>query len=112
MGIYADGGEEKLDEETLRSVAQSSGGSYFFAGDRQQLAGIYDQLDQIETREVSVVSHQPRSDLFYWPLLLALLVSIVHRGLPVAVQSRSSASVKSPSTVHVDPVSGKLEVVP
>ena len=42
-------GEEKLDADTLRAVAQTSGGSYFFAADRQQLAGIYDELDQIET---------------------------------------------------------------
>ncbi len=47
-------GEEKLDEETLREVARTGGGSYFFAADREQLAGIYDELDRIETRDVKV----------------------------------------------------------
>ncbi len=104
-------GEEKLDEETLRAVAKSSGGSYFFAGDRQQLAGIYDQLDKIETREVTVVSHQPRSDLFYWPLLLALLVSMLSKGLFCLIPSGVPAPVRSPNIVRVDPATGKLEVV-
>ena len=104
-------GEEKLDEETLRSVAQSSGGSYFFAGDREQLAGIYDQLDQIETREVSILSYQPRSDLFFWPLLLALLISFCHRGFPILMQSRRENKLQPPSSVRVDPITGKLEIV-
>ena len=61
----------------LVAVAQGTGGSYFFAGDREQLAGIYTELDQIETREVKVVSHRPRTDLFFWPLAAAVVASMV-----------------------------------
>ena len=103
-------GEEKLDEDALRAVAESSGGSYFFAADRQQLATIYDELDQIETREVNVISHRPCSDVFFWPLLAALLVSFSGKGLESLAQSRSDVSAMPAKRVRVDPVTGELEV--
>jgi len=103
-------GEEKLDAETLRIVAQNSGGAYFFAANRQQLAGIYDKLDRIETREVKVISHRPRRDLFYWPLLLALVFSLTGKAFTVLRQSAATTQVHAPGTVRVDPFSGKLEV--
>lgn len=102
-------GEEKLDVEALRAVAQSSGGSYFFAGDRQQLAGIYAELDKIETRQVKVISHRPRNDLFYWPLLAALVLSLTEKAVGNLRQVLATVA-HSPVSVRVDPLSGKLEV--
>lgn len=109
-------GEEKLDEATLRNVAQSAEGSYFHAADREQLAGIYDQLDRIETRQVDVVSYRPKQDLFYWPLLAALLLSVGEkalsglRGARDLRGSRDPRAPASPESVHVDPHTGRLEV--
>jgi len=103
-------GEQKLDEDTLRAVAQTSGGSYFFAADRQQLAGIYDELDRIETRQVKVISHRPRRDLFYWPLLVALLLSLGTKGVAVLRHLRATGPVATPGRVRIDPLSGRLEV--
>lgn len=103
-------GEEKLDEESLRDVAESSGGSYFFAGDRDELAGIYEQLDQIETREVNVISYRPRSDWFYWPLLAGLLVSLGVKSFAVLRESRTEMVANAPTSVRVDPVTGNLEI--
>lgn len=103
-------GEEKLDTETLRGVAQSSGGSYFFAADRQQLAGIYDDLDRIETRKVKVVSYRPRRDLFHWPLLAALLLWLGATVLALGREAYATAPVQAPPAVRVDPLSGRLEV--
>ena len=104
-------GEDKLDTEALRAVAQNSGGTYFFAGDRQQLAGIYAELDKIETRQVNVISHRPRNDLFYWPLLAALVFSLVEKSRAVLRQSRTTAASSAPGLVRVNPLTGKLEVV-
>jgi Ca-activated chloride channel family protein len=103
-------GEEKLDEAALRSVAEGSGGSYFFAGDRKQLEGIYSELDRIETRQVKVISHRPRRDLFHWPLLAALVLWLLDKALVVARQS-SSATQAASGKVRVDPLTGKLEVI-
>ena len=103
-------GEEKLDTETLRAVAQGTGGSYFFAGDRAQLAGIYAALDKVETRQVKVISHRPRNDLFFWPLLAVLLLSIGDKALLLLRRAKGITSTRAPGTVRVNPLTGKLEV--
>ena len=102
-------GEEKLDLVTLRDVAGTSGGSFFRANDRQNLVTIYQKLDELETRKVKVVSYRLRRDLFYWPLLAALLLSLGGQIAKVARRSPSAAR-QSNAVVRVDPISGKLEV--
>jgi Ca-activated chloride channel family protein len=76
MGDPTTIGEDKLDTETLAAVAKSTGGQSFLALDRRQLAGIYARLDEIETREIRMVSYRPRRDVYYWPLGFALVVSL------------------------------------
>lgn len=110
MGDPSTVGEEKLDEAALREVASTAGGSYFFAADRTQLVGIYDELDKIETRKVDVVSHRPRRDIYYWPLLAALLLSLGEKLLAVLNQRRVSIVRMAPVVVRVDTVTGKLGV--
>jgi Ca-activated chloride channel homolog len=70
-------GEEVLDEEALQAVADTTGGRYFFAQDRDQLVEIYDELDRIDTREVEAETYRPRLDLFHWPLAGFLVLSLV-----------------------------------
>ena len=112
IGDPATVGEEKLDEATLREVAGTAGGSYFFAADRSELAGIYAELDRIETRQVTVVSHRPRTDLFHWPLLAATLLSLAARLVGVMGGSGRHLSPQAPTTrVYVDPLTGKLDVI-
>ena len=65
-------GEEKLDEETLKEVASTSDGSYSLALNREELEQIYDRLDQVEATEVETIKDYPRTDLFYWPMVLGL----------------------------------------
>jgi Ca-activated chloride channel family protein len=91
-------GEELLDEASLREVAEVTGGQYFFAEDRQALASVYDELDRLDTREIETITHRPRSDLYYWPLGLALLLSMlsVITGWVVSVSSAARATSDSP----------------
>ena len=87
-------GEEVLDEEALEAVAETTGGRYFFAQDRDQLAEIYDELDRIGTRDVEAETYRPRLDLFHWPLAVLLVLSLVfHTGLLLrhAVRRRGHA---------------------
>jgi Ca-activated chloride channel family protein len=104
-------GEEKLDETTLREVAEVTDGRYFFAADREQLAGIYAELDRLETREIKVISHRPRLDLFYWPLLAALLLSLLEKAVIILQHMRASSTTPAQASVRVNPATGKLEVV-
>jgi Ca-activated chloride channel family protein len=78
MGDPTTVGEDKLDAEALRAVAQTTGGQYFFAADRPSLEGIYSTLDQVETRQVETISHRPRRDLFHWPLGFVTVVSLIY----------------------------------
>jgi len=71
-------GEEKLDEEALRTVASATGGTYYFASDRENLEGIYAELDKRGEREVETQSYRPRLDLFHWPLGLFIVLSLLY----------------------------------
>lgn len=103
-------GEEKLDEDALRDVARIADGAYFFAADRTELEGIYTELDQIETRQVQTVSHRPRRDLYYWPLLAALVISLIEKSWAVFHRSRTAEPATTSGTIRVHPITGKLEV--
>jgi len=87
FGDPASIGEEQFDEETLKSVAAKTDGRYFYAADRDVLEAIYAELDRIETRKVDTTSYRPRRDLYYWPLALALVVSIGYHFI-MAVRQR------------------------
>ncbi len=56
-----------LDEETLRAIAQKTGGRYFRARDTQEFADIYRELDALEPVEQEGQVFRPRRALFYWP---------------------------------------------
>jgi len=70
-------GEQKLDEKTLKSIAGMTGGEYFWAGDRAALEKIYDRIDKLSTHKIESISYRPKTDLYYWPLTLALLLSML-----------------------------------
>jgi Ca-activated chloride channel family protein len=100
-------GEQKLDQETLDQVAETTGGRSFFAGDRDELAGIYDELDKIETREIKKLSHRPRRDLFALPVLLAFVISLLGK---IRLRKAPASKPNSTPLLHVNPVTGDLEL--
>ena len=67
-----------LDENTLVKVAESTGGKYFRARNSDELNNIYMILDQLEPVEKDKQYFRPHSELYPWPLSLALgLVSFI-----------------------------------
>lgn len=79
-------GEEKLDEEALQNLAETTGGPYFHAADREQLKGIYADLDRLEARQVETIRYRPRLDLFHWPIGFGLVLSLLFHS--VAMRSK------------------------
>ncbi len=71
-------GEQALDEKTLEAIAQTTGGGYFHANDRQELEAIYDHLDKISPRKVETQSYRPLTDLYHWPLAVSLLMTLLY----------------------------------
>ena len=63
-----------LDEDTLRAIAERTGGAYFRARDAQALAEIYRRLDELEPVESDQEVIRPIDDLFHWPLGAAFLL--------------------------------------
>ena len=74
-------GEDALDENTLKEVASTTGGSYAHATDGKQLDEIYDKLDKLETRKAQAISHRPRRDVYWWPLAVAVVFSVLFHAL-------------------------------
>ena len=83
IGDPAAAGEEKLDEAALKDVATVTGGGFYRALDRAELAGIYTRLDQVEARKVDTVTYQPRTDLYWVPLLAMIVVALSAQALMV-----------------------------
>lgn len=65
-----------FDEQTLKSIADSTGGQYFKASNTQQLNEIYNVIDKLEPKGEDQQSFRPTTPLFHYPLagFLALLM--------------------------------------
>lgn len=61
-----------LDEATLNQIALLTGGRYFRARDPQSLSDIYMEINRLEPQERGQRFLQPRSELYFWPLTLAI----------------------------------------
>ncbi len=66
-----------LDEETLRTIADLTGGQYFRATDKDTLETIYHRLDQLEPTLKDSRIVRPTDELFIWPLGLGLVMSFL-----------------------------------
>jgi len=64
-----------LNEASLMTVAETTGGRYFRAHDIEELQQIYALLDQLEPVEKETQSYRPTWSLFYWPLSAALALA-------------------------------------
>jgi Ca-activated chloride channel family protein len=75
FGLRRTNPSAQLDEKTLRAIASLSGGRYFRARDTQELAKIYDLLDELEPLPRDTQSLRPVKALFIWPLIFALALA-------------------------------------
>ena len=68
VGDPAGAGEAPLDEDALRAVAETTGGRFFRAEDRADLAEVYREIDALEPLEFEAFSYRPTFELYHWPL--------------------------------------------
>lgn len=64
----------ELDENTLKEIAQMTGGRYFRATDMQSLQSIYQTINQIETTSQEQATLRPQHEYYPWPLAMALFL--------------------------------------
>ena len=77
--------EVDIDEVTLRKIADLTGGKYFRATDREELAAIYDQIDRLEKSKVESETFVEYTDRFAWFILPALGLFLLEMGLAETV---------------------------
>jgi Ca-activated chloride channel family protein len=68
---------QDLDEKTLIKIAESTGGHYYRARNSEELQNIYLRLDELEPIEKEKQYFRPRSELYVYPLALALGLAAV-----------------------------------
>lgn len=66
-----------LDEGTLQKMADLTGGHYFRARDSKELEQIYSMIDQLEPTEKDPEIFRPQTNVYFWPLSIALLISFI-----------------------------------
>jgi len=71
--------EADMDEESLRAIAETTGGRYYRATDRRSLAAVYEEIDALETTELLVENFTRYGERFQGFLIagLALLLAEV-----------------------------------
>jgi Ca-activated chloride channel family protein len=77
FGLRYENRPVRIDEGLLTDIASASGGRYFRARDAAALQRIYEQIDQLEREPVQTRSYVRFTELFRWPLGIALLALTV-----------------------------------
>jgi Ca-activated chloride channel family protein len=89
-------GSSDLDEETLIQISEMTDAQYFRAMDEERLNEIYKELNDLEPIEYEEQSFKPKTLLFYYPLLAALILAVLHAlinsGIKVVKQFKNQES--------------------
>lgn len=82
FGMTLPTGEDPIDEQTLATIAEQTGGRFFRARDTGELAGIYAELDRLEPVTATGPVVRPKIEHYPWPLALALLCGVLGLAWP------------------------------
>ncbi|MES2207905.1 MAG: VWA domain-containing protein [Pseudomonadota bacterium] len=75
--IFGSAGNSDLDEDTLKSIAKMTNGSYFRATDATALQNVYAEIDKLEPSAGREQWYRPSEEWFHWPLAIALGLSVL-----------------------------------
>lgn len=66
--------EVKIDEPTMKEIAQLTGGKYFRATNNRKLRAIYDEIDQLEKSKIAVTEYRRKKEEYFPFALTAGLI--------------------------------------
>ncbi len=66
-------GEEALDIESLKRISEITGGAYYQALDRQQLANIYQKINVLEPALFESLSYRPKQSLHHYTFAIVMV---------------------------------------
>jgi Ca-activated chloride channel family protein len=81
FGLRYENRKVEIDEPLLTDIANVSDGRYFRARDGAALQRIYEQIDQLERVPVRSARYMRYTELYVWPLGVALIALILELGL-------------------------------
>lgn len=67
----------RMDEATLKSLAEKTGGQYFNAKDTEALRGVYEQIDLLEKTQTEGKIYTDYRDLYPWLILPGIALVIL-----------------------------------
>lgn len=59
----------EIDEESLRRIAETTGGKYYLATDTEKLRNIYDEINRLEKSNIEHFGYREYNELFYYFLI-------------------------------------------
>lgn len=71
----------EIDEETLKAIAEKTGGQYFRATNVRSLENIYKEIDQLERTEIDVKEFNLYRELYGWFIIPAMILGLLHQSL-------------------------------
>ena len=74
-----------LDEKTLKTIAEITGGKYFYAKDTETLINVYEEINRLETRVEKVTQYVEYNDRFMYPLVLGVILAMLYQVLTYSV---------------------------
>ncbi|WP_171183086.1 VWA domain-containing protein [Ruegeria sp. HKCCC2117] len=85
-------GEDRVDLDALKDIADRTGGAYFFANDQDALTETYARIDELNPRIVETQSYRPRESLAHYPLGLVVLLMLMTLAVQHVAQKRRGAA--------------------
>jgi N-terminal double-transmembrane domain len=67
----------EIDEESLRKIADSTGGKYYLATDTEKLRNIYDEINRLEKSNIEHFGYREYSELFYYFLIPGMMLLFI-----------------------------------
>ena len=81
FGLRYENRPVEIDDALLTEVAQKTGGRYFRARDAEALDRITGEIDRLERTPVRMKVYTRYTELYRWPLAIALFALVLELGL-------------------------------
>ncbi len=69
--------EVKIDEPTMKEIAQKTGGKYYRATNNRSLEAIYAEIDQLEKSKIEVTEYRKKKEEFFPFAMIAAILLLV-----------------------------------
>lgn len=67
----------EIDEESLKKIAETTGGKYYLASDSEKMRRIYDEINRLEKSNIEQLGYREYSELFPYFLIPGLILLAV-----------------------------------